>query len=646
MTFRKLVELALEVDGPRFLTEASLIQILRVQPELSEKLYGEVLLRLWLCRHTRANPDLDAILMRRRLVSSVVDWSALGDQEWKKLLTRIQAVAPTAAEYAKRHINWFNRCHGMIAVVIDEEEAFPIPMIITPPHVHGGSVRDFSDRSIPDWCERMTSIFHACGTEFGIQLLISAGSRADVLFGGSFGFAACAARASEIGKLPKFPATKLLVTGEIRGNGVEQVRSLELKEKLANRMGAKFYSPDALSESLVPDGQLLEPVMERLAEFIKSSGLAKLTPRETLNALKKLQSDLHSGKIDSAAAECQVGFLLDNLYPGDTQKIVVEARIYGEVIRASAANHLGDPNKAHDHLHCANDLAKGCSNPLLYVHALANEVVALTDATDFPVAEQLGRDLLAFVELEFKGSAEDELIARMTACGVLGGQPLLQLGMRTSKKAEESRVLIDKSLESAKKFESQQEICRGLTQLALWHALNQPVNYQSSHQRAETYFSGVGENASISTAYLRNYRLLASRRRVLFGDGALEEGFASWLLPDRHVGEMGWIYATACKYRATLFAKSNQPDRAISDFEEGLEILNSCVSPLLKFIRSTILAEWLLASQITAVKCPWNIGELLQKLEMCDHPEATRWHEKLSNGQIDALFELVQFQRY
>lgn len=644
MAYRGDIELILEPDGPRFLLTERLVAIFTSYSLLQCELLGEVLLRLGLFPDTAEKAGLLVALRQTGVQPSTISMIASGEsQEFENALDLLEPDLPVPVAYTRRHWSWFQTCDGVIPVLIEEREAFPIPFRFVDGIFGDSGFYDVENHSIPGWNLHLHHVEQACNAQIRCQLLIRAGSRTEGFSGASFCLPLAIAHARHNSRLPEFNPLSFVATGEISAGCVESAAGLKAKRMMAEKMRAAFFTPgdSDTGDQASPWGNVILEV-ERLLE---NRGISRHTVPQTKARLQRLQEELHTGKVGPEEALRMTEFLRRNINPDDVSPMAVEAKITAELICSSAANHTGDSESSRAHLNRAEKLCEGSKDPNLLVHLWANLVVQLTDVFALDEAEKTGRELLEYVETKYSGPAEAHHAAKMRATGALGGQPLLTLAMRGKADPLESKRLLEECYQLAEEIHLPPECCRGITQLALWHAIFQPHSFCSVYEEARQVFGRYRQDSVPSSHYLDAYRLLAARRRLLSGDGVPEIQFESWTVPDIANGAPHWLRATALKYRATLNAHAGETEQCVQDLTNARALLAPNKAPLIRLIRSSISLEWcLLAGQ---VHCPYSVNDIIDIFNSCGHPEAERWAVILTqNVSRHTLLRFVKEFRY
>lgn len=640
-------QLALETDGPRFLPTEVLLQMFRDHREMQEDLLGEILFRSWLFPKGAFREALLQTLRAAGISPDMAGQSGLRPTPTAFLgyLDRMKNAFPKPVDYARRHAKSFDRCEGIIPVLAEGREAIAIPFRFSQWPATESLVHDLAGRTIPAWTKELCAVESACESRIRCELLIFCGSRVDLLAGSSFGLPVVIVHARKASRLPEFSALQVVATGCIAGGMAGSADGLPAKRALAESMGAHFFTPGQAMQG--GHTSTCAEVIAEFSRFLDDSGLSRLSVKETLEKLEQLCDDLHNGQITPDAAKRSVEFFLQNIPAEARSPLSLEVRVLGDSILASAANHLGDSAAARTHLQAAQPLCEDRNNPNFLVNHMATLVVQRTDAFDLRQAEHWGRKLLDFVETRFVGSAEARLQAEMKATGALGGQPLLSLALRGEADPEESRKLLERNLSLAKELEMPSECCRGIAQLALWHACFRPARFEHDIlPEAEGILGKYHVDDRISAHYLNAYRLMAARRRTLFGDGLVAQGFSNWKLPDADAGAPPWLRATALKYLATLHARSGNLEEAKASFQTARKLLSGTQPPILQMISASILLEWLLVSDHVSDPCETR-SVLASELRNCVLSEASRWLEKVEGGgSPQALLQLAREFRY
>lgn len=538
---------------------------------------------------------------------------------------------------------WLSECDGIIPVLIQEVEAVPIPFRILEGNSTPSFIRDLDARPIPAWNFELEKLAGTLGTSIHCELLIKAGSRSSVLSGASFGLPVALAHARKHHLLPEFSPIQFIASGVIQGGCAEPPAGTEAKRSMAKNMGAAFFTPGQ-SES---DGNCacIAQILEEVDQILIQRELARLSPPQTKSKLEQLQKSLHTGKITSQAALKRVEFLLRNFDESSTSPIATDAKILGEIIRASAANHHGDSATALRHLVRVGELYQSSRDPELLIHARANLVVQLTDSFALQEAMTIGRALMEYVETQYTGPAELHIEAQMRASGVLGGQPLLSLALRNQANPMESKQFLERCHQHAMEIQKPSECCRSIAQLCLWYAAFSPDQFEIAFAKAGEVFNKFARESQKSTHFVNAYRLMAARRRAAFHDGIVEEGYESWPLPQCNEAELAWLRAMALKYRASIHAYARSSESAKDDFFQARSIIPPSSTPLLRLLNASISVDWLCLADL--VYCPFGIGDLLTELRQINHIEAERWLQLLEQKtDKNTLHQIAREFRY
>ncbi len=333
----------------------------------------------------------------------------------------------------------------------------------------------------------------------------------------------------------------------------------------------------------LPVGAPITDCIDAVEAALSQRGLTKLDYRQATCGLTKLDKQMRESLITLDEAEARLrryeSAFRSSPHPaaGDGLKECI-------LLLAAVANHRGEPLQALSAKDQVSLVELAHGDPLLYTKAIAFQVVSLTDLRSLGKAEQLARGLLGWIEQEFRGRQEMKIRCRMIACGALGGQPLLTLGLQNPSCADEALKFLQTALELAIELDDPREIAMDLAQVALGYALLKPENCCEQCAYAEDHLHRLpGPAALISIQYLRRARLLGAFRQLL-REAKLPPDFDSWPLPD---GQVPWLYASARKYRGALFAAAGETKRASQDFTQACGLLDRVSQPLLRFIGAT-----------------------------------------------------------
>jgi tetratricopeptide (TPR) repeat protein len=399
------------------------------------------------------------------------------------------------------------------------------------------------------------------------------------------------AHARRTGVCPAFPPLAVLATGALLHDSIAVVEGLDAKAGLAARLGAAFIAPECATGARTLGlrvGQPYRDVLPAVTSFLQGQGLTAMTPRQAAEGAMQLWGEVGVGAVSLPEAQARLAHYEDALQRAGDDLGTVDgiARVW--LLRGSIANHSGRPAEAD---HCLAEAAARCAqHPVAFADTLASWVVSLTDLGQYDEAESLGRQLLYWVGAGFRGSEQDHARCRITACGALGGQPLLFKAVLGQETGAESLMLLQQARALALKLDSADHACRDAVQVALWHALLAPATYQGECDTACALLARYPGESAVSQGYLHRARLLGAYRAWLAG-AAPGQGFDAWLLPDASIGHLGWVRATALKYRGALLANEGRTEESQADFDEALELLDAEGAPLIRFIAGTVALQ-------------------------------------------------------
>lgn len=644
-----LFEKALDPHIVPFLSTAELLAVLKkipVSQHLLEPVIGELLLRLWLYRAHRPS------------ALSEVFYSFV-PRELRDVFVAIERglnpnLAPNATiqengawRFFAERANDFIKADGVIALTVGrtQPEALAAPFRFKPNLADGAKVQDVGGRILPIWSRQIHLLEQEWDEELGIQLQVVV-PECMTPQGSSFALSVVLAKATKVGRLPQFQALSVIATGRFVGGHLRRIHRKQAKGTLATHIGAVFVAPgtEKGSEHIgIPHDMSLNNVIEFLNVEFARRGFGVMTPQQVNDAIRNLQTEIHEGRTSlPAAVRClkRYSALLDE----SASKTDAGAILRSHVLRGNIANHMGNSEDAWSESFLAQACALKARDHRAYVDAVANEVVALADLGYLVEAEKVGRKLLTWVKEQMAGNDREQLQSEMIATGVLGGQPLLQLAVQGAPCGDEARDLLTRAFTIAKELELASEIARDSAQIVLWHALLMPEKSERAYAEADAVINQLDRaETRVSRAYLQNARFLGAYRRLLTSS-EIASGFEEWELPNNGVGYDAWPYATALKYRGTLYATAGAQDRAEIDFVEGVKKLSSSTSTLLNFIGATAAlhaAESLgvnSAGGAPMLKLALRAFEANQKSQPdnATHP----WIERslgLSNGVIGSL---------
>ncbi len=587
---------------------ACLLQCGIRNPHLSLHLLGEALLRAWLyAEHptgqqmlAMANPYLspDLIIKSKERIIDQAQTIKRGNVDMRTLdPATIGLVGQDARiwSFLLERMQDYCRADGLIPVINPASPAngLLLPFKVFPGADQPGEILDKSEQAIGNWGPRIKAVQHLFDYQPRIVLSCHCGKRADLLKGNSMILPICIAMARRAGSLGDFSMWDVVATGALGPDGIlKEVGGLTGKREAIRRIGARLFihpaAADSISQSTdtlpIASNTPLADCFTHIDNAITDRSLAKLDSQQILGKLKDLKSEIHDGLISLEKAAPRLDRYDAMLKQMDTpDDYTTEGLAVALIIRGSIANHAGDPAKAGVSLTQALELidAHGL-DPLLYCNSVANTVVSLTDLGLLDEAEREGRKLLETVQtMRADTNTKDQ--ARMTANGVLGGQPLLQKALLSAELAKESLDLLTVAYDCAVRLKDPKEQARDAVQIALWHALIKPESAAAEIAIAEQRLEALHTHGESSLPFLLNYHFLAAYRLLLL-QNRTTPGFQSWPLPETGPD---WVRAVALKYRGTLHARAGNIQQAEQDFQQAFTNLDATNMPLLRFIAAT-----------------------------------------------------------
>lgn len=517
-------------------------------------------------------------------------------------LIKVEDLSPTIRDalvrQLKKRIRQFNDAHGILAIVREAASpgAVPIPFRLYCGETRPGLIRDAANREISRWSEQAENDFSwlpvppprtVLSVEIPEQHFAPEGS--------SFGVPVLAAHYRRRGLLPDYNPLKFLCTGALNAAGaIEPVSGCREKQALAERLGAALFCAPA-SEALASSsnglffspGQHWEDCVQEIGNALDAKGIGQLSPRQANRRLPDLHLQIRQGQVCFDEADKRLKRYEKVFQSTPESPNSQEGLLACGLLRAALANHAGQSEAARKMTGRLLQSASAQNDPEKMADAMAQQVVALTDLGLIEEAERLGRELLQFSE-DCKGGASTRLEVRMKACGVTGGQPLLQKGLFQPEARHESLSLLHEALECALELENQKEIAFDLTQLLLWQALFKPEEIGEKIHEIQARLLEMGPDAQLSLEFTRLYQHLASYRIFLAGN-PLPSRASDDPLPVSH--STSWVHALAKKYRGTAWAHQSEPEMARDDFESGYAILSGAPSPLLRFFGATLALQ-------------------------------------------------------
>lgn len=589
-------------DAVSVLTDSELRRLIRScprEPAIEATLKAEVCFRAWLyegasreelraelagCGDPEIDRWLDGPLATVRMQQAwhrdavaAVEIGGGNREVWQRLVARIRS---------------FVQADGIIPVVTGESaEAVPIAFNLRTSESPETAIRDVAGVPVPLWDKAEEIFGDLLAQRIGVQFQCSIRGTGRQFAGESLELPIVLALARRRGALPDYPPLSVLASGAIRGDTVAPVSGIDAKLALARRMGVKlFITPGAADSEFVmgaPAGTGIQDLLGTLAARLEHAGLDRLDTRAAAARLNSLGDEIHMGIVSLTEAAMRLKRYEDVLGRDAGSKIAAEGLIRAKVLRGAIANHSGDPQAGARATREAATLAAKLRMPLLYVNAVANRIVSLTDLGHLPEAESEGRRLLGWVLDDFSGPSAEQMQAEMVACGVLGGQALLHLALHGAGCGPESLGLLSRALELATELQMPADTCRDAVQIALWHALLDPPRTEAAVAEAQAILERhPGEWLTACHAYLLRARFLGAYRSSRYC-GIRIPGAEGWPLPECRVAALDWVCATARKYRGVLLAEQGALDAAEQDFAAAWTALDRESAPLLRFIGGT-----------------------------------------------------------
>lgn len=600
---------------------------------LAPWLIGEAMTRLWLY-DGQDLPELSRFLLGRCLPKFIRAFENFqrtkrmpgGPQiNWPETTPKPptgNSVEQRAWEWMVERIQAFRAAHGVIAVVQagprKSQEAIAIPFRIAPAESRPGEVRDQNGRTVGHWISELNRIQHVFpdGVPM-VTLSCDCGSRANLLEGGSLALAILVACWRQYGDLCDYDGLELICTGSADvAEKLTEVDGIEAKRDLARRLGARmFVCPGGISSPgslAIPIGTLISGCSGIIWRGLENAGIGKLDVPQAHTLIGQLTKEVHDGLVPLSRASTRLERYESVFSANPDSTIAKEGTIFAQLLHGSIANHSAKPQEGRHWMEKAAKFAHKVGQHELYAHAVASSVVSLTDLGLLDQAEMAGRKLVKWIENKMVGPAPSLIMAEMEAKGALGGQPLLQKALIDPSLKAESLKLMKDALSKAEEVRSPTEIARDAVQIALWHALLEPVNAGPEIAKAQTQLDRLGKQGKVSELFLRQYRFLAVYRIMLRG-AAASDGFNDWPLPDGGVFG-GWVRAVALKYRGALLAAAGKKSAAEKDFCESLEVLDVAEAPLFRFIGATVALQ-AAASLRTGPKSVWRTYAKKAKVE-------------------------------
>ena len=540
-----------------------------------------------------------------------------------------------AEDWVRERAKAFAQSDGIFPVVTgDTGEAIPIAFQLRFNESPSTLIRDLRGEPIPPWSEA-EEIFGSLHTQrIGIQLQCCVRAAKRQFKGESFELPILLALARKRGELPDYPILSVMSSGAMRGDSVHPALAMEAKIALAEKMGISiFVAPESWGHGMVmgiPSGASFRDLLSQLSTRMEEMGLDRPDIQTVADRINNLGDELHQGLLPFTEAIHRLNRYEKYLTDAEPSKITTECIIRLKVLRGSIANHSGDADAGQRLTNDAAVLAEKARLPLLYVNAMVNRVVSLTDLGYIGEAESTGRHLLNWVLKEFSGSAAEQMQAEMVASGALGGQPLLHRAVQEPEFGSESLKLLMRALELSNELSLPSDQCRGAVQVALWYALLDTTRAGVEADTADQILrQHPGSWSVTSFAYLHRVRLLGAYRSLVLGK-PLELRLADWPLPEASLPHLSWVRATALKYRGAILAARGDMDAAQNDFAEAWARLDREPAALLQFIGATVA----LAAGEALLNCNRPLAlSYLEKAKVVFMPCSDRF-EKMVKGAL------------
>ena len=492
--------------------------------------------------------------------------------------------------YLKQRLADFLRCNGLVALLAGHAgEAVGVPFLLMRPATSLTPFRDKDGAVVSSWAEESPVLWDVLRERLDVILLCSLGDAAARVEGRSFMLPVALAHAKLVGRCPDFPSRAVLASGALSHNHITQIEGLDAKAELARKLGAAFIAPECGPKEralTLHAGETYDDALQRAVVFLRDLRLTEMTAKQGAEGVLQLWEQVCAGTISLVEAESKLSQYEVFLDSAADDIWSSEGMTRALLLRGAIANHSGEAAEADRLLSEAAARCEGRGNPKAYVEAVAHRVVSLTDLGQYDQAEHHGRQLLRWVDTEFRGREPERAECRMIAYGTLGGQPLLFSALMDPSKGPESLDLLMQALKLALQLDYHRDVCRDAVQVALWHALLSPASYLQECLNAEALIARYPQEVAVSYGYLHRTRLLGAYRTCIKG-GPLAEGFDAWPLPDVRIGHLGWVRGTALKYRGALLAAGQRIPESQASFDEALALLDAEDSPLIRFIAGT-----------------------------------------------------------
>jgi tetratricopeptide (TPR) repeat protein len=589
------------------------------QQRIQSAILGESLFRFWLFRDTCDSQIADTLpgKLPRSCVDEIARLAAnkktvpLPDipEHWRQTNELV-----SVWRYFHERANAMQACDGIIPVAIGQSnQALPIPFVIQFGEQHTTCVRDAAGISLPEWNVLVEEILneHHCG----IRLLIRIGSRAEQLCGGSCALPILIALAQHSGDIGKCHPLDILATGVVSNGHIQPTGSLEAKQALARRMGCTLFAapgPQPADNTInLPVNTPVHRAIQGINNKLQTLGVTTIPSNAVAACLQDLIRDVHYSSIPLSHAEKRLAHIEHSIAAMAPGAVATEQNIKANLLHGTICNYHGNPQAGKKYIAKALETAETEALWMPYVNAVANQIVSLTDLGHLDDARAMGLALIDKINQIGWSGAHDRLAAAKTAYGVTGGQPLYQTALKNNDKDAErlSFDFLTRACTLAQELENKEGIARGTAQIFLWHASFHPENADPQFTDACRTIDALGKDAAISRTYLQRARYYGAYRHYIT-TRHIHPDFASWHLPQIHTAQTTWLYATALKYRGTLYAAQEKVEQAISDFNTACKLLDHEASPLLRFIGATAALQ---AAQSLKHTDPVPAGDFLKQ---------------------------------
>ena len=608
------------------LPDTRLAELFPDLPALHSYLAAEALLRQWLYRGRCPQILID---VARRFVPPEV-MSAFSDAflprrdgsgDEEALRAPLQFETELATEtwsFLVKRIHAFRKAHGIIPVRI-ESEAVAIPFTLCGTDTSDDCIWDLYPRPVTGWNEVAGELWEALGSAYRVELGCDLGEQgrkdhdlvcdltaADEqrggikLRGGSFALPIWLAVQRET-KLD-FSPIEVLATGAIRSGHVDSVRAIHAKLDLAQRIGVRlFIAPGIASGEGVlglASPELLKNVFSSIATALGNTGLSNLSEESATAQLVEVDDKVRRGQISYGDARTKVIRCLDWLSKCQSDELIAEAILRGQMLLSSIENHCGHPERGEQLCQAA---LKQVRDPdrVLALEAGVSHAVSLCDRGDLENAEQLGRKLRDQVGTVTNSTLR--LVADMFSAGNLA-ETLLYRALRETRNdaaAAESLHLFRESLRINQRLlksegsgQRRYQVAKSATRVALWHALLRPEETASKLAEARALIAGFPNvDTTASEQHLRRIQFLGGYRQWLLTSHIVDY-FEKWQLPEILRADETWVEATARKYRGSLRAAAGDNAGAHQDFVHAQQALTAINDrPLFRFIGGTVAVQ-------------------------------------------------------